>query len=304
MDYRRRLGPRVHFLLKLFPLIDQKIQICVQCLCTSPVCNGSNDNAKPFRQKTFCQSPQTTAFFKRHDLLGNSHIIGHRHQDQESSSKRDIRRDPTALIGNRLLTDFDQNRLILLEKSRGVYHRHVIRTAARIMRGVASAVLALLSKLSLVSAFLVSYVMMVAGRAAVSSASSVLRTARVSPLLFGRFGGIVPLELADDRTISTCVPHPVFYIFNQIGKMQECILLLPNIYKRRLDTRHDPSDPAKKNIPNGAFVLLIFDKKLRKITVLNDGDPGLLSFVNNNFFRHKRLSGRNGFSIMYRWRKE
>ena len=123
------------------------------------------------------------------------------------------------------------------------------------------------------------------------------RSARVTAFLFGRTSGVICLELSDYGRVGLSVGNPILYVLNQIRKVQEGILLLTNIYKRGLYARHNAPNFSEKDIPDCAFMFLVFDKQFREFAIFNDGNAGLLPFVNNNFFRHMRLSDQNGASF-------
>ena len=119
------------------------------------------------------------------------------------------------------------------------------------------------------------------------------RSTGVASFLFNWPRTITGFKLANYRGIRLCIGKPVFDVFDQISEMEKSVLLLPNIYERCLNARHNSPNSTQEDIPDGAFVFLILDEKLDELTIFNNGNAGLLPFVNNNFFRHRLLSDKN-----------
>ncbi len=115
---------------------------------------------------------------------------------------------------------------------------------------------------------------------------------------------VVSFVFANDRHVFLDVTHPGFYVFYQVRKVEKCVLLLTYVDECRLNARHDSSDATNEDVSDGAFVFLVLNKQLREIAILNDGNAGLLSLVDNNFLRHIRLSFGNGSFREFPARKE
>jgi hypothetical protein len=116
---------------------------------------------------------------------------------------------------------------------------------------------------------------------------SSLVTARTTAVLPRRTSHIVHLELPDYRRIALDELEPIGDVFYKIREVKEGILFLADIHEGGLDAWHDATNAGKKDVANGSFMLLVFDKQLRKIAILHNGDSGLFPAVDDDFLGHE-----------------
>ena len=100
---------------------------------------------------------------------------------------------------------------------------------------------------------------------------------------------MVPIERLDVRLLLLHELQLQLEIFSKVRKMQKRVLLLPDVYKRGANARHQAPNATKVDVAQGAGVFGIFNVQLRKFTILNNGNTGLLSFcANDDFLSHAR----------------
>ena len=80
-------------------------------------------------------------------------------------------------------------------------------------------------------------------------------------------------------------------VFRQIREVEESILFLPDVYKGRLDARHNAPNPTHVNVAQGTRVFRVFEIEFSQLAIFHDGDAGLIFFcVDDNLFAH--MEGR------------
>ena len=302
VDFDRAFGASGEFFFDLTPFFQEQPQVGVERFGVFALGHRPHDDTEAFGQKHLGERTQAAAFFGRGDFFGDGGIIGQRHQHQEAPGQRDVARNAASFIRDGLFDDLDEDALIALEPVR----RSPLRTSAS---AAASAVT--LSFLRAVFLVVVAMCGAALGRAALAARLGVgyvmffvrgLGVAVVFRRPFAmawlpafahralRLGGALsphPMDNLDLRVVLIDVFEQRVEVLGEVREVEERVLFLPDIYKGRLNARHDAPNAAQVDVAQGTCIVRVFEVQLRQIAFLNDGDAGLFFFcVDDNFFGH------------------
>src|SRR5579875_229375 len=135
VDKRRRLR-LIGALLDLVPQVHEKAQICAQLFFRSSLGRGTdNESAGSVAAFVHQDALEPIALLVGGNLAAYAYVADRGHKDQEPSGQRDVAGDASALLGNRLFGNLDQNFLAGLQqvgdhRQVGGLHRAARGTAA------------------------------------------------------------------------------------------------------------------------------------------------------------------------------